>query len=98
MIVRRGRDVPVHGLDRKQVNIETGRFERSLSALTAAGALVTAAESFFEHDSASVGNKMMWLPVLLGPVGAAAGVVGFFCRWLALLVLLLASVVFVAFG
>ena len=61
-------------------NVETGRFERSLSALTAAGALVTAAEIFFEHDSASFGNKMMWLPVALGPVGAAAGVAGFFSQ------------------
>jgi hypothetical protein len=33
--------------------VETKRFERSLSALTAAGALVTAAEIYFEHDSAS---------------------------------------------
>ena len=43
-------------------NVETGRFERSLSALTAAGALVSAAEIFFERDSASFGNKMMWIP------------------------------------
>jgi len=32
------------------LNVRTGRFERSLSALTAAGALVTATEIFFEHD------------------------------------------------
>jgi len=36
----------VHGIDRVIRNVETGRFERSLSALTAAGALVTAAEIF----------------------------------------------------
>ena len=35
---------PVHGIDRMINNVQTGRFERSLSALTAAGALVTAAE------------------------------------------------------
>ena len=52
-----------HRLDRMVRNIETGHFERSLSALTAAGALVTAAEIFFEHDSASFGNKMMWVPI-----------------------------------
>ena len=40
----------LHGIDRMVRNIETGRFERSLSALTAVGALVTAAEIFFEHD------------------------------------------------
>jgi len=63
----------VYGIDQMVRNVETGRFERSLSALTAAGALVTAAEIYFEHDSARFGNKMMWLPVALGPVGAAAG-------------------------
>ncbi len=67
----------VHGIDRMVRNIETGRFERSLSALTAAGALVAAAEIFFEHDSASFGNKLMWLPVAMGPIGAVAGVAGF---------------------
>jgi hypothetical protein len=55
-------------------DVRTGRFERSLSALTAAGALVAAAEIYVEHDSASFGNRMMWLPVALGPIGAAAGV------------------------
>jgi hypothetical protein len=63
--------------------VETGWFERGLSALTAAGAVVTAAEIYFEHDSASFGNKMMWLPVVLGPVGAAAGVAGFCSRRMA---------------
>jgi hypothetical protein len=64
-------------LDRVVADVRTGRFERSLSALTAAGALVTAVEIFFEHDRASFGNRMMWLPVVLGPIGAAAGVAGF---------------------
>ena len=70
----------VQGIDRLVGNVRTGRFERSLAALTAAGALVTAAEIYFEHDSASFGNKMMWIPVVMGPVGAAAGVAGFFSR------------------
>src|SRR4051812_30340074 len=89
---------PVQGIDRMLGNIETGRFERSLSALTAAGALVTAAEIFFEHDSASFGNKMMWLPVALGPVGAAAGVAGFLSRRMAKAALPLASAAIVANG
>jgi hypothetical protein len=88
----------VHGIDRMVRNIETGRFERSLSALTAAGALVTAAEIYFEHDSASFGNKMMWLPIVLGPVGAAAGVAGFFSRRLAKTALPVASAAIVANG
>jgi hypothetical protein len=61
-----------NGIDRMIANVETGRFERSLSALTAAGALVTVAEICFEHDSAGFGNKMMRVPVTLGPVSAAA--------------------------
>jgi hypothetical protein len=88
----------VHGIDRVIRNVESGRFERSLSALTAAGALVTAAEIFFEHDSASFGNKMMWVPVALGPVGAAAGVAGFFSQRMAKTALPVASATIVANG
>src|SRR5947209_20040294 len=79
-------------------NIETGRFEKSLSALTGVGALVTAAEIFFEHDSASFGNKMMWLPVALGPVGIAAGIAGVFSRRMAKTALPVASAAIVANG
>jgi hypothetical protein len=91
-------DRAVVGIDRMVRNVETGRFERSLSALTAAGALVTAAEIFFEHDSASFGNKMMWVPVVLGPVGAVAGVSGFCSRRMAKTALPLASAAIVANG
>jgi hypothetical protein len=87
-----------HGIDRVIRDIETGHFERSLSALTAAGALVTAAEIFFEHDSASFGNRMMWLPVALGPVGAAAGIAGVFSRRMAKTALPVASAAIVANG
>jgi hypothetical protein len=88
----------LHGIDHVVRNIRTGHFERGLAALTAAGALVTAAEIFFEHDSASFGNKMMWLPVALGPVGAAAGVAGVFSRRLAKTALPVASAAIVANG
>jgi hypothetical protein len=89
---------PARGIDRLVRNVETGHFERSLSALTAAGALVTAGEIFFEHDSASFGNKMMWIAVALGPVGAAAGVAGFFSRRLAKTALPVTSAAIVANG
>jgi len=79
-------------------NVETGRFERSLSGLTAAGALVTAGEIFFEHDKASFGNKWMWVPVVLGPVGAAAGIAGVASKRLAKTALPLASLTIVANG
>src|ERR1700733_13394784 len=102
MTARRAQRSPagriVHGIDRLVRNIETGHFERSLSALTAGGALITAAEIFFEHDRASFGNKMMWIPVVLGPVGAAAGLAGFFSQRMAKTALPVASAIIVANG
>ncbi|GAB3039382.1 hypothetical protein GCM10027052_19400 [Parafrigoribacterium mesophilum] len=66
--------------------------------MTAAGALVSAAEIYFEHDKASFGNKWMWAPVVLGPVGAAAGVAGVVSRRMAKTFLPLASGIIVANG
>jgi len=86
----------VHLVDRMVRNIEHGRFERTLAGLTAAGALVTGGEIFLEHDRASFGNKMMWLPVALTPVISAAGVAGVFSRRLAKTVLPLTSLLVIA--
>ena len=83
---------------RAVTDVRTGRFERSLSALTAAGALITAAEIFFEHDKASFGNRLMWVPVVLGPIGAAAGIAGFFSERAARTVLPITSAIIVANG
>jgi hypothetical protein len=85
-------------LDRALANIETGHFERSLAALTAAGAVVTGVEIFLEHDRASFGNDMMWWPVAITPMVAVAGVCGVFSKRLAKSVLPLASAVLVANG
>ncbi len=79
-------------------DVQTGRFERSLSALAAVGALITGAEVWLEHDRASFANRMMWLPVALSPVAAAAGVGGVFSRRLAKTALPLASAAVVANG
>ena len=79
-------------------NVRHGRFERTLSLLTAAGSLITAAEIYLEHDRASFGNKMMWWPVALGPVGAAAGIAGFRSNKAARTVLPIASAMIVANG
>jgi hypothetical protein len=89
---------PADGIDRFVRNVRTGHFERSLSALTAAGAVVTAAEIFFEHDKASFGDPWMWAPVALGPVGAAAGVAGVVSHRAAKTALPVASAVIVANG
>jgi hypothetical protein len=79
-------------------NVEHGRFERTLAGITAVGAVITGAEVFLAHDRASFGNKMMWVPVALGPVGAVAGVAGFFSRRMAKTALPVASAAIVANG
>jgi hypothetical protein len=88
----------LHGVDRLIGDVRHGRFERSLSALTAAGALVTAAEIYLEHDKASFGDPWMWSPVALGPLGAAAGVAGVVSHRAAKTALPLASAAILANG
>jgi hypothetical protein len=87
-----------HGIDRLVANVQTGHFERALSALTAVGAVVTAAEIYLEHDRASFGNRLMWVPVAIGPVGAVAGVAAVVSRRAAKTALPLASAAIVANG
>ena len=79
-------------------DIRTGRFERSLAAMAAAGALVTTAEIYTSHDSASFGNKMMWVPVVLMPAIVPAGVAAVMSRRAAKTVLPAASALVVANG
>ena len=98
MTVRKTTRKAEHGIDRLVRNVQTGRFERSLSGLTAAGSLVTAAEIYFEHDKASFGNPWMWAPVVLGPVGAIAGVAGIFSKRAAKTLLPVAAATIVANG
>lgn len=68
------------GIDHLVQNVRHGRFERSLAGLTAVGALVTGVEIWLEHDRASFANRMMWVPVTLTPVIAAAGFAGVVSR------------------
>ena len=79
-------------------DIRTGRFERTLSALTAAGAAVTAGEIYLSHDGASFGNKMMWWPIVVVPTAIPAGLAGFFSRRAAKTVLPLSSAAIVVNG
>jgi hypothetical protein len=67
-----------------------------MAGLTAMGALITGAEIWMEHDRASFGNKMMWLPVALTPVATAAGLAGVFSRRAANTVLPIVSAVVLA--
>lgn len=91
-------DLAARGIDRLVGNIRTGHFERSLSALAGVGAIVTAAEIYLEHDRASFGNSMMWWPIVLGPLGAAAGVAGVASRSMAKTILPVVSTAIVANG
>jgi hypothetical protein len=79
-------------------DIRTGRFERTLAALTAAGAAVTAGEIYLSHDGASFGNKMMWWPVAVLPTAVPAGIAAVFSRRAAHTVLPLTSAMIVANG
>jgi hypothetical protein len=79
-------------------DVRTGRFERTLSALTAVGAAVTAGEIFFSHDGASFGNKVMWWPVVVVPTAVPAGIAAVFSERAARTVLPLASAAIVVNG
>jgi hypothetical protein len=87
MRLRRGLSVaPVarseHRIDRWVSNVEHGRFERSLSGLTAFAAAVTTAEVYVEHYRASFGNKVMWSPIIVTPPVIIAGIGGVYSkRW-----------------
>lgn len=79
-------------------DIRTGRFERTLSALTAVGAVVTTAEIYLSHDSASFGNKMMWWPVVVVPSAAPIAALSVYSRRAAKTILPIASAAIVANG
>lgn len=90
--------MPIQGIDRMVHDIETGRFERSLSALSALGSLISMVEIYFEHDSASFGNKTMWFPIIIAPFGTAAGIAGIFSKRMAKTALPIAGSVIVING
>ena len=94
---RRGKPAE-HRIDRWVANIEHGRFERSLSGLTAFAALVTTAEVYAEHYRASFGNKMMWSPILVTPPVVIAGVAGVYSKRWAKTALPIASTVYMLDG
>jgi hypothetical protein len=87
-----------HWIDRAVANIEHGRFERSLSAVTAFAAAVTTAEIYLEHYRASFGNKMMWSPILVTPPVMVAGIGGVFSRRWAKTYLPITALIYTANG
>jgi hypothetical protein len=88
----------VHLIDVMVRDVEHGRFERSLSGLTAAAAAVTTAEIYFEHYRASFGNKWMWSPIIVTPPVIVAGAMGVFSRRWAKTVLPATALIYTANG
>jgi hypothetical protein len=59
-------------------NLMSGRFQRTLSALTAVSAAGLGFEIYLEHYKGSFADKWMWTPIALTPPLAAAGAAGVF--------------------
>jgi hypothetical protein len=97
-VVAGRRGGPAHRIDRWVSNIEHGRFERSLSGLTAFAALVTTSEVYIEHYRASFGNKMMWSPIVVTPPVVIAGVAGVYSKRWAKTALPVASAIYMLNG
>ena len=71
--------------------VREGRFQRSLSLLTAATSVISGLEVAYEHYRGSYSRRVMYTPVILSGVLAAAGLAGFFSRRAASTVLRAAS-------
>jgi len=73
--------------------VREGRFQRSLSLLTAATSIVSGLEVAYEHYRGSYSRRVMYTPVILSGVLAIAGIAAFFSRRAARTVLRLAAFV-----
>ncbi len=60
--------------------IREGRFQRSLSLLTAVTSIVSGLEVAYEHYRGSYSRRVMYTPVILSVLLALAGFAGFFSR------------------
>lgn len=72
-------------------SIREGRFQRSLSLLTAATSVISGLEVAYEHYRGSYSRRVMYTPVILSGVLTVAGLAGFFSRRAARTVLRAAS-------
>ncbi len=73
--------------------IREGRFQRSLSLLTAVTSIVSGLEVAYEHYRGSYSRRVMYTPVILSILLAMAGFAGFFSRRTARTALRLIAVV-----
>jgi hypothetical protein len=60
--------------------VREGRFQRSLSLLTAVASVLSGLEVAYEHYRGSYSRRVMYTPVILSAVLAAAAIAGFFSR------------------
>ena len=73
--------------------IREGRFQRSLSLMTAGASLLSGLEVAYEHYRGSYSRRVMYTPVILSGVLFAAGIAAFFSRRAARTVLRIASII-----
>lgn len=74
-------------------HIREGRFQRSLSLITAFSSLLAGLEVTYEHYRGSYGQPVMYSPVLISPILFVASIWGVFSRWAARTVLPLVSII-----
>lgn len=74
-------------------HIREGRFQRSLSLITAGTSIVSGLEVAYEHYRGSYSRRVMYTPVIMSVVLALAAIAGFFSRRAARTVLRLVSAV-----
>ena len=84
---------PVRDAEKIAVYIREGRFQRSLSLLTAATSVISGLEVAYEHYRGSYSRRVMYTPVILSGLLGAAGLAAFFSRRAARTVLRLVSFV-----
>jgi hypothetical protein len=71
---------PADAVKTLENRIREGRFQRSLALLTAASSVLSGLEVTYEHYRGSYSRRVMYTPVILSGVLAAAGIAGFFSR------------------
>jgi hypothetical protein len=73
-------ETPGRDLEIVRNHIREGRFQRSLSLLTAVTSIVSGLEVAYEHYRGSYSRRVMYTPVILSVLLAAAGFAGFFSK------------------
>jgi hypothetical protein len=79
-------------------HIREGRFQRSLSLITAFSALLSGLEVTYEHYIGSYSQRIMYTPVILSPILVMAGILGAINRRVARTVLPIVSLITVIDG